>query len=314
MSTWLTKGDPVVSICCATYNHIDFLDDALSGFIGQVTSFPIEIIIRDDASSDGTAGIVRKYAARYPNIIRPILEKENQYSKGVRATPVLVNLARGAYIALCEGDDYWITSDKLQKQVQLLRVHPQATMSVARTVVCKYNEEQQLVCQELFQDNGKDLQWFEDINTCYFHTSTYLIRTDFYKEALNKYSQKIQIGDYATRYMLAEIGPFALLKEIVSVYRITGRGMWTSLDETTQVARLLNATEGYYRHFDNAGYRQFFGLQLYGLYRWMMLNRVWAFNNKSSYANFRRFVYLTIKFRIGRNILTRLMRRLSGKK
>lgn len=308
MSTWQTKSDPVVSICCATYNHADYLEDALRGFIGQVTTFPFEIIVRDDASSDGTSDIVRGYAARYPNIIRPILETENQYSKGVRATPVLVNLARGQYVALCEGDDYWITSDKLEKQVQLLRDHPQASMSVARTVVCKYSEEQGWICPSVYTDNGKDLQEFEDIKTGYFHTSAYVIRTALYRDVLNKYSSKIQIGDFATRLLLVIDGPFVLLKEIVSVYRTTGRGMWSALDADAQCARLINALEGYYQHLDSAGYRKYFEEMLYVNYRWKFRYGNWAFNKKSPFSNFRRFLYFTLKARVDRNILSRLAR------
>lgn len=305
MSTWLTRGDPVVSICCATYNHVGYIEDALRGFVAQVTSFPFEIIVRDDASSDGTADIVRRYAEAYPHIVRPVLEQKNQYSQGVRATPVLVNLARGEYLALCEGDDYWITNDKLEKQVQLLREHPESSMCVARTVRCKNDERQQLVCQELYQDNGKDLQRFEDIQGVHFHTSTYLIRTHIYRDALNQYSKKIQIGDYATRFMLVAVGPFALLKETVSVYRDTGHGMWSSLNPTAQMARLLSATEGYYRHFDNADYRRFFGLQLFTQYRWMFLNGTWSFNHRSAFANLGRFLYFAFKYGVPRSAMAR---------
>jgi glycosyltransferase involved in cell wall biosynthesis len=277
------------------------LENALRGFIGQVTTFPFEIIVRDDASSDGTSDIVREYAARYPNIIRSVLEKENQYSKGVRATPVLVNLARGQYVALCEGDDYWITSDKLEKQVQLLRDHPQASMSVARTVVCKYSEGQGWICPSMYSDNDKDLQEFEDIKTGYFHTSTYVIRTALYRDVLNKYSSKIQIG------------PFVLLKEIVSVYRYTGQGMWSSMNENQQKARLIKALEEYYQHFDRADYKKHFGEMLYVNYRWMLRNGNWAINKKSPFENFGRFVFFTLKYRIRRDVFSRLMRRVLAK-
>lgn len=308
MRTWLSHGEPVVSICCATYNHADYLEDTLRGFIGQVTTFPFEIIVRDDASIDGTTDIVKKYAAQYPSIIRAVLENENQYSRGVRATPVLVNLARGQYVALCEGDDYWITSDKLEKQVQLLRDYPQASMSVARTVVCKPSEGQGWVCPSVYSDNGKDLQEFEDIQTGYFHTSTFVVRTDLYRNILNNYSKKIQIGDFASRLLLVKDGPFVLLKEIVSAYRTTGRGMWSSLDAESQCLGLLVALEGYYQHFEGDDYRKYFEELLYLNYRWMFRYGNWAFNKKSPFANFGRFLYFTFKARMDRNALPRLIR------
>ena len=99
---------PVVSICCPTYNHVNYIEAAICGFLAQETTFPFEIIVRDDASTDGTAEIVRQYSRRYPNIIRAVIEKENQLNKGVRPIHVWPSLATGEFIALCEGDDFWV--------------------------------------------------------------------------------------------------------------------------------------------------------------------------------------------------------------
>lgn len=121
MSQW--QGDPaqpLVSICCITYNHEPYIADALEGFLIQETNFPFEILIHDDASTDRTADIIRKYEAAYPALIKPIYQIENQHSKGNR--PGLINMRRvkGKYISLCEGDDYWIDPLKLKKQVVYL--------------------------------------------------------------------------------------------------------------------------------------------------------------------------------------------------
>ena len=87
----------------------------------QETTFPVEIIIRDDASTDGTSQTVKNYAEKYPQNIRPILLSENQYSKRREAFTKIHSVARGAYISLCEGDDYWTDPTKLQKQIFLLQ-------------------------------------------------------------------------------------------------------------------------------------------------------------------------------------------------
>ena len=122
MARW--QGDkPVVSILCPTYQHVDFIEDALRGFLGQDTDFPFEILVRDDASTDGTAEIVRDYAERYPNIIRAVLETENRYPE-VKARQVLGPMVRGEFIAVCEGDDYWFSPDKLHLQHSLLSKYP----------------------------------------------------------------------------------------------------------------------------------------------------------------------------------------------
>ena len=112
---------PLVSISCLTYNHAPYLRQCLDGFVMQITSFPIEILIYDDASGDGTQNIIEEYQKKYPDIIKPIYQTENQYSKGVKVGFVYnYSRAKGEYIAFCEGDDYWTDPLKLQKQVNIL--------------------------------------------------------------------------------------------------------------------------------------------------------------------------------------------------
>ena len=120
---------PTVSICCITYNHAPYIRSALDGFLMQETDFAYEILIHDDASTDGTADIIREYTARYPDIIKPILREENQYSKGISNISIFnFPRARGEFIAMCEGDDYWTDPHKLRKQVDFLRAHPDCSL------------------------------------------------------------------------------------------------------------------------------------------------------------------------------------------
>lgn len=99
---------PLVSVCCLAYNHAPYIRKALDGILMQKTSFLFEVIIHDDVSTDGTIDIIKEYAEQYPDIIKPIFEEENQFSKNV---PINLNIlyprARGKYIATCECDDYW---------------------------------------------------------------------------------------------------------------------------------------------------------------------------------------------------------------
>ena len=113
--------EPLVSISCITYNHARYIRQCLDGFVLQKTTFPFEVLIHDDASTDGTADIIREYEMKYPYIIKPIYEQENQWVKGRRGSAIFnFPRAKGKYIALCEGDDYWIDPLKLQKQVDIL--------------------------------------------------------------------------------------------------------------------------------------------------------------------------------------------------
>lgn len=115
----------MVSICCLTYNHAPYIRECLDGFLMQQVDFPIEIIIHDDASTDGTQDILREYQEKYPDLFHLILQTENQYSKGKNVVlDYIYPQIKGKYVASCEGDDYWIDPHKLQKQVGFLEAHP----------------------------------------------------------------------------------------------------------------------------------------------------------------------------------------------
>ena len=125
---------PLVSIKCTVYNHEPYLRQCLDGFVMQKTNFPFEAIVHDDASTDGSAAIIREYAEKYPDIIKPIYETENQYSKKDDSLGRIMNAAihpDAKYIAICEGDDYWIDPNKLQMQYDFMESHPECGLVCA---------------------------------------------------------------------------------------------------------------------------------------------------------------------------------------
>lgn len=115
-------SEPVkVSICCVTYNHAQFIEECLDGFLDQEADFRIEVVVHDDTSTDGTVEILQSYASRFPTVIRLILQTENQFSKGVCPWYAYVfPNCKGDYIALCDGDDFWSDRSKLSRQVEVL--------------------------------------------------------------------------------------------------------------------------------------------------------------------------------------------------
>jgi glycosyltransferase involved in cell wall biosynthesis len=127
MANWQADiTSPVVSVCCMAYNHGPYIEDALEGFLIQETDFPFEIIIHDDASIDNTADIIRHYQTLYPQIIKPVYQSKNQYSQGKEPLfEFMYPMIKGKYIALCEGDDFWVCPQKLQKQVDFLESNPE---------------------------------------------------------------------------------------------------------------------------------------------------------------------------------------------
>lgn len=124
------QNSPTVSVICHTYNHAPYIRQTLESMLVQETDFSVEIIVHDDASTDGTADIVREIATDKPERIAPIFQKGNQFSQGKRPPRFTFPRARGEFIALCEGDDYWTDPQKLQKQVDALRRHPEVDLCV----------------------------------------------------------------------------------------------------------------------------------------------------------------------------------------
>lgn len=131
---------PLVSICCQTYNHIDYIAETLDSFLMQKTDFEFEILLRDDASTDGTTEICHRYANKYPNKIKLLAYTENQWQRGISPFRDNVKRAQGKYIAMCEGDDYWTDSDKLQIQVDLIEKH-NVGISFHAAEILSYNKD-----------------------------------------------------------------------------------------------------------------------------------------------------------------------------
>ena len=210
---------PVVSICCITYNHAKYIKSALDGFLKQYTDFDYEILIHDDCSTDGTTDIIKEYAERYPDVIFPLYEDENQWVKGRRGN-IEFNYprARGKYIALCEGDDYWTDEYKLQKQVDLLESNQHAGMCY--TKVLKYDEEKGRMIGEW----GGPYTEYKDMilkgNTV--PTLSTLIRKDIYTSYLSEVfkNNRWKMGDYPIWIYVALKESVIFLNEVTGVYRI----------------------------------------------------------------------------------------------
>ena len=211
------NSEIVVSICCITYNHEPYIRDAIEGFLMQKTNFPFEILIHDDASTDGTADIIREYEAKYPDIIKPIYETENQWQKGRRGS-VIFNFprAKGKYIALCEGDDYWIDPYKLQKQVDFLEANPEYGLVHTNYKVLNANSLRKIK----YKKDGWYLQDFL-LGASSIGTLTIMFRKDLY-DKLPKYfqNQKFKIGDLPLRIEFAHASKIKFLSDCTAMYRV----------------------------------------------------------------------------------------------
>jgi len=222
-----------VSVYCAAFNHEKYIRDTLEGFVNQITNFRFEVFVHEDASTDNTKEIIQEYAEKYPNIIFPIYQKENQYSKGVRIfAKYVLPCANGRYIAICEGDDYWCDKYKLQKQVDFLDNHLEYS-------ACSHNS----VIYDMFRDKNRfyneSLKAY-DVQTdgiikkggLEYHTSSVMYRIEWAREAYSDnrpdfFNKPKNIGDYPLSIFLSLKGKIKYLPDIMSVYRLGTPGSWS---------------------------------------------------------------------------------------
>jgi glycosyltransferase involved in cell wall biosynthesis len=212
--------DILVSISCITYNHEKYIRDALEGFLMQKTDFKYEILIHDDASTDNTAKIIREYEEKYPDLIKPIYQKENQWSKGNYRISSTFNIprAKGKYIAFCEGDDFWTDPYKLQKQVNFLEENEEFSMSIHAAK--RITPDKKFLNSYLGPyGSGNKIFDIRDIGKYFFATASKVVR----KEVIDKLPQWANIGeagDFPMELIIFSKGKVYYFDEIMSAYRV----------------------------------------------------------------------------------------------
>lgn len=219
---------PLVTIRCCTYNHEPFIRQCLDGFVMQKTNFRFEAIVHDDASTDGTVKIIREYARKYPDIIKPIYEIENQYSKDDGSVERIMDAhTHGKYVAICEGDDYWTDPYKLQKQVDFLESHSNHVMCSHR--FNQYMQDKNLLEEEkdlTFQGADYDLKnliggkWLTQTLTVMYRRSAL---------DLKEYESYGMSMDIILFYALLKNGKGYCFPDIMGTYRLHGGGVWSEV-------------------------------------------------------------------------------------
>lgn len=209
-----------VSVICYAFNHEKFIRKCIEGIVNQKTDFKFELVIHDDASVDKTSEIIEEYKNIYPEIIAPIYEKENQYSKGVSiSSDIVFPKARGRYFAFCEGDDYWTDNNKLQEQFEYMESHPKCSMCVHNTVIHDLTGKDE---DGLFSDYTKtvNLSPKDIIMGWSVHTSSYFMKREIaYKPEYGR----IWCGDYVMLTQAMAKGDVAYIPKIYSVYNYNNK-------------------------------------------------------------------------------------------
>jgi len=228
-------NDVIVSVCCITYNHQKYIKRAIDGFLMQKTNFKYEILINDDASTDGTSEIIKEYESKYPELIRAIIQKENKCKKGMDEgyfygfepfCQELFPMAKGKYLALCEGDDYWVDQNKLQKQVEYMDKHRSIRCVItARNMLME--ETGKMLPFNPARTDGKDFSSEEMVATpAGIATASKMLR-NYYNEKTKKDYLNFT-GDCFLTAFYATFGSCGYVKDVKpSVYRIHSAGVWT---------------------------------------------------------------------------------------
>lgn len=247
-------GIPLVSISCVSFNHEAYIARALDSFLMQETDFPYEILIYDDASTDRTQAIIRDYEEEYPDLIKPYYQTENQYSQGKYNVEGYFNYprAKGKYIAMCDGDDYWTDKKKLQLQVDYMEAHPGCAMCFhAARIETPERSIQSLKIRPYKGDRKIPAEKVIDKPSNY-PTASLLFRTAYTRD-LQDYYYVSPVGDISIQIHLAAKGWAYYMDREMSAYRQGVSVSWSTQMKQGDLKKNLidhhNAMKVMYRGF-----------------------------------------------------------------
>lgn len=238
----------MVSVCCLAYNHAKFIGKCLDGFVKQKTNFKFEVLIHDDASTDGTQDIIREYEKKYPDIIKPIYQTENQYSKGIKISRTYqYPRAKGKYIALCEGDDYWFDENKLQLQYEALERNKNAVFCAHKVELIN---ESGVSLHKYYPRTDLDkynispvemMDYMVEFDSYPFQTSSYFVRKEVVIDMINSNPEFMSIaptGDVVLMLYSIIKGNFLYINRPMSCYRENSLGSWNN--KQSNELRIIN--------------------------------------------------------------------------
>lgn len=237
------KNAALVSILCLTYNHEKYIKQALEGFVKQQTTYRFEVVIHDDASTDGTAKIIKYYEKKYPHLIKAIYQRNNLYRQGINCMKLcLEKYCHGKYIAFCEGDDYWIDINKLETQIDFMERHPECTMTYHPV---NYISDGKVVGNDVNWDDLREVSVDEIIHGGgLFCASPSLVFKRSVGVEYPKFRIMADIGDYPLQILAALRGRVFYLPQLMGCYRRNHTGSWSmTIDKVLEKAIMHWKTE-----------------------------------------------------------------------
>ena len=250
MPDFAANAQPKVSVLMITYNHEKLIAQAIDSVLMQKTTFPFELVIGEDCSTDGTGAIVAEYSRKYPEIIRPHLPEQNLGA--LENGRAIFRASRGKYLALLEGDDYWTSPNKLQAQADLLDNHPE-TVICAHHVVCRYdNSEPDETVPHLpggFYNLEHLLQRHQYQARSFIYTASAMFRRVI-DDISPKWSRHLAMGDMPLFVELAKHGNICLLEDVMGVYRVHAGGCWTGMAAIRRENKIREMWGALYNNLD----------------------------------------------------------------
>lgn len=242
LNTEKKNDDIMVTIWCVTYNHAPYIEDTFKGFINQKTNFRYEVVVFDDASTDGTSDIVRKYAREYPELICAYIAKTNTYgNENSRNLIESLNeqAFHGKYIAWCEGDDFWSDPYKLQLQIDYLNDHPECSLCGHASKWIDYEKNMEYSYHPF--DRDKDLTDAEVIlqPTGNISTASLVMRREsgLYENDF----PRADVGDIVAQLHALTKGKIHYIDREMSVYRYHHAGSWGARQASNLSNRINHA-------------------------------------------------------------------------
>lgn len=207
-----------VSVVCLSYNHEKYIRKALNSILSQETTYSYEILINDDCSTDKSQEIIREYQRKYPKIIKPFFQKENQYSKGNSPLEFILSKVSGKYVMLCECDDYWCNNKKMEIQIDFLENHKDYSMCVHSSFRCYESGEISGDIKELDLES-RDVTVEETISNWICDTASIAFRYSFLENPV-PFRKNAPAGDYSLLVFMAMKGKVYYMNKPMSTYRL----------------------------------------------------------------------------------------------
>ncbi|BBT22110.1 glycosyltransferase family 2 protein [Aeromonas caviae] len=226
---WKYTDNVYISVLCPCFNQENYIRDAIESFLAQECEYSFEIIVHDDASTDSTPEILKAYQARFPTIIKLVLQTENQYSQGKQISAIAASHAQGEYLALCEGDDFWIDNKKIQKQMDVLNVNQQYNICITKAIALYPDNTTVFFC-----DLGNAIRYLsfdfciEGPKKDFFPTASFFIRKKIFENLPEWFFTDAPVGDYYLQICAAESNGCIYLPYPTTIYRRDSLGSWMS--------------------------------------------------------------------------------------